>query len=52
MRVCVNLVECFDEAGGEEGEDCTGEQLEEEAVEPHIDKEQGLVDDLQSMNKH
>ena len=48
----MNFIECFDEAGGEEGEDCTGEQLEEEAVEPHVEGEQGLVDDLQIMIKY
>ena len=40
------FIECFDEASSESSEDCTGEQLQEEAVEPHVDREQGLIDDL------
>ena len=43
------FIECFDEARSESREDCTGEQLQEEAVEPHVDREQGLIDDLTIM---
>jgi hypothetical protein len=40
------FIEFFDEASGESSEDCTGKQLQDEAVEPHVDRKQRLVDDL------
>ena len=32
-------IESFDETRGESSEDCAGEQLQEEAVEPHVQAE-------------
>ena len=48
-RTKTYFIESFDEARGESSEDCAGEQLQEEAVEPHVDREQGLIDDLSNI---
>jgi hypothetical protein len=40
------FVECIDEAGGEDGEHHAGDQLQDKAVQPHVQGEDGLVDDL------
>ena len=40
------FIECLDEAGGEDGKHNTGEQLQNEAVQPHVEGEEGLVNDL------
>ena len=40
------FIESSDEAGGEDGEHQAGEQLQEEAVEPHVQREHRLVDNL------
>ena len=40
------FVEFIDEAGGEGGEHQAGNQLQDKAVQPHVQGEDGLVDDL------
>ena len=40
------FIESSDETGGEDGEHQAGEQLQEEAVEPHVQREHRLVDNL------
>ena len=41
-----DFVECFDKAGGEDGEHQAGDQLQDKAVQPHVQGEDGCVDDL------
>ena len=40
------FVECFDKAGGEDGQHQAGDQLQDKAVQPHVQGEDGCVDDL------
>ena len=40
------FIEFFDEAGGDDGQHQTGNQLQDKAIQPHIEGEDGLVDDL------
>ena len=41
----------MDETGSKDCEDNTGEKLQEEAVEPHVEREQGHVYDLSEENE-
>jgi hypothetical protein len=40
------FIESSDETGGEDGQHQAGEQLQEEAVEPHVQREHRHVDNL------
>ena len=40
------LIECLDEAGGEDREDHAGDQLQGKAVQPHVHCEDILVNNL------
>jgi hypothetical protein len=46
MSVFCYFIESSDEAGGEDGQHQAGEQLQEEAIEPHVQREHRLVDNL------
>ena len=34
------FIQCLDEAGSEDGEDNTGEELQNETVQPHVEGEE------------
>ena len=42
----IYLVQLSDKASSENCEEQAGEQLQEEAVEPHVQGKQGLINDL------
>ena len=41
------FVHLSDEAASQDGQEEAGQQLQEEAVEPHVEREQGLIDHLE-----